>query len=336
MANKCYDNFVLENKIEDMLITQLDMNAYITPDYSLTEAPGMVKKVNTYTGLGNVEDLAMGEGNTQDIGVDYSTKEYRVGVTQGRFPYYDEQEMTDPMVVETGLKKLAENMTNDLTTKAIAEFGNATILSPITAWSFDDFVDAIAKYPHENEDGLFCLVNPAQKAAIRKQLGDTLQYSEGFARTGYIGTVCGVPVIISKAVPEGIAFLATKDAVKVFVKKGVEVEQERDADHRKNTVFARKVMLVALTDATRVVKMGKEQATAATITTATAGNKTVSGAATTGATVEVYINGVLDGTATAAANAYTYTAKANLATSDVVKVVARVEGFLESIATKTV
>ena len=336
MANKCYDNFVLENKIEDMLITQLDINAYLTPDYSLTENPGMLKKVNTYTATGNVEDLQMGEGNTEEIGVDYSTKEYRVGVTQGKFPYYDEQEMTDPMVVETGLKKLAANMTNDLTTKAIKEYDSATLLSPVTAWSFDDFVDAIAKYPYENEDGLFCLVNPAQKAAIRKQLGDTLQYSEGFARTGYIGTVCGVPVIISKAVPEGIAYLATKEAVKVFVKKGVEVEQDRDADTRLNTVYARKVMVVALTDATRVVKMGKEQATAATITTAAAAAKTVSGAATTGATVEVYINGVLDGTATAAANAYTYTAKNNLATGDVVKVVARVEGFLESIATKTV
>ena len=53
----------------------------------------------------------------------------------------------------------------------------------------------------------------------------------------------------------GKAFLATKEAVTVFTKKGSETEQERDANIRKNTVYARKVMLVALTDATRVVEI---------------------------------------------------------------------------------
>ena len=48
---------------------------------------------------------------------------------------------------------------------------------------------------------------------------------------------------------------ATKAAVTAFVKKGSEIEQERDADTRENTVYARKVMLVALTDATKIVKI---------------------------------------------------------------------------------
>lgn len=99
------------------------------------------------------------------------------------------------------------------------------------------------------------LINPAQKAVIRKNLGEDLKYSEGFARTGYIGTICGVPVIVSKAVPAGEAYLATKDAVTCFVKKGSEIEQDRDANTRKNDVYARKVMVIALTDATRVIKL---------------------------------------------------------------------------------
>jgi hypothetical protein len=107
----------------------------------------------------------------------------------------------------------------------------------------------------EDEAGLFLIVNPAQKAIIRKNLGEDLKYSEGFARTGYIGSVCGVPVIVSKAVPAGTGFLATKEAVTVFIKKGAEIEPARDADTRKNTIFARKAMVVALTDATKVVKL---------------------------------------------------------------------------------
>ena len=231
MAHTIYDNFVLENRIEDLLTTAVDLNNYMTIDTSLTTEPGMKKKINVYTSTGNVEELAMGEGNSEEIEVTFTTKEYEVGTTQGKFTYYDEQEMSDPLVVDTGLKGMAERMINDLTAKAIAEMNL------------------------EDESGLFMLINPAEKAAFRKNLGEELKYAEDFARTGYIGSVCGVPVIVSKAVPAGVSFLATKAAVTCFIKKGSEIEQERDADHRKNFVFARKVMLVALTDDTKVIRL---------------------------------------------------------------------------------
>jgi hypothetical protein len=139
--------------------------------------------------------------------------------------------MKDPMVVNAGLYGLATRMTNDITEKFIAEFKKGTNVIWGNTWTFDNIVDAIAKYPYESEEGLFLLINPAQKAAFRKNLGDDLKYNEDFVRTGYIGTVCGVPVIVSKAVPAGVAFLATKAAATIFTKKGSETEQERDADH---------------------------------------------------------------------------------------------------------
>lgn len=254
MAHTIYENFVLENKIEDMLITGIDMNAYMTADYSLTEQAGMKKVVNTYTATGSVEELAMGEGNETSIEVAFTPKEYTVGVTQGYFPYFDEQEMTDPMVVETGLKKISAEMTNDLTSKAVKAMGETSLTLAID-WSFDGIVDAIALMDSEDENGLFLLINPAEKATVRKNLGEELKYSEGFARTGYIGSVCGVPVIVTKAVKAGEGYLATKDAVTCFVKKGVEIEQERQANIRKNEIFARKVMLIALTDESKCVKL---------------------------------------------------------------------------------
>ena len=255
MAHTIYENFVLENKIEDILTTAVDLQAYMTVDNSLSLEPGMKKIVHTYTASGNVQDLEMGEGNSEDITVSFTSTEYEVGVTQGRFQYFDEQEMTDPMVVDTGLDGIAKKMVNDFTTKAIAEYEKATLKAPATAWSFDAVVDAIAKMNLEDETGLFLLISPADKAAFRKALKDDLSYSEAYVRTGYIGTVAGVPVIVSKAVAQGTGYLATKDAVTLFVKKGSEIEQERDANVRNNLVFARKVAVVALTDATKVVKI---------------------------------------------------------------------------------
>ena len=255
MAHKVYENIVLSNKVNDILTTQIDLNSYMTIDTSLTENAGMKKVINTYTASGEVEELAMGEGNSTEIEVSFVPSEYEVKTYQGKFAFYDEQEMTDPMVVEVGLDGSAKTMINTFTEKAIDEFEKATLEVPTASWSFNTVVDAIAKMNLESEEGLFLLISPADQAGVRKALKDDLKYSEGFVRTGYIGSVCGVPVIVSKAVPAHKGYLATKEAVSVFIKKDTETEYERNADIRKNSYWVRKVAVVALTDATKVVKI---------------------------------------------------------------------------------
>lgn len=257
MANTVYDNVVIGSKLKDILTTSVDLKNYMTIDESLTEAPGMKKKVNVYVASGNVEDLAQGAGNSEEISVTFNSKDYTVLTTQGKFQYYDEQAMTDPNIVDAGLDGIAKTMTNDFTTKAIAEFNKATLAqsAPSTGIDFDTIVDAIAKLNIESEEGYFLLINPAEKAGLRKNLKDLLSYSEAYARTGYIGTVAGVPVIVSKAVPENTAFLANNEAVTLFLKKDTEVEQDRDADKRNNIVYTRVYEVVALTDETKVVKI---------------------------------------------------------------------------------
>ena len=255
MAHTIYENKVLENKMTDILITQIDLNSYMTVDTSMTEQAGMKKVVNTYTATGDVEALNMGEGNSTEITVSFTSAEYDVLTYQGYFHYFDEQAMTDPMVIDTGLEGSAKTMVNKFTARAIEEFEKATLTAPAATWSFNAVVDAIAKMNLESEDGLFLLISPADQAAFRKALKDDLKYSEGFVRTGYIGSVCGVPVIVSKAVPANKGYLATKDAVTVFIKKDTEVEQDRNPDTRDNKFWIRKVAVVALTDATKAVKI---------------------------------------------------------------------------------
>lgn len=254
MAHQLYENVVLSNRINDILTTAINLNDYMTIDHSLTENAGMKKKIITYTSTGAVEALAMGEGNTESLEVSKSEVEYEVLTYQGKFAFYDEEEMIDPMVVDTGLKHSADNMVNTFTANAVAEMDKAT-LTVEGAWSFDTIVDAIAKLNLENEAGLFLLISPADKAAFRKALREDLSYSEGYVRTGYIGTVAGVPVIVSKAIDEGKGYLATKEAITVFIKKDTETEYERDADTRNNEYWVRKVAVVALTDATKIVKI---------------------------------------------------------------------------------
>ena len=108
-----YDNFVLENKLEDMLETMLAVRNLMTIDDSLVAEAGMKKIIHKYDYEGQVERLAMGAGNTVSGKVTFVEEEYEVQVAQQNFPYFDEQAMKDPMVIEVG-KKVMIRETNDV------------------------------------------------------------------------------------------------------------------------------------------------------------------------------------------------------------------------------
>ena len=254
---KTFDNAIVQTKLENQLTTALDMNQFITPDYSLTATPGMKVQIRKYVGNGEVEDLDMTEGNTNDIGATFTESEYAVTTTQGRVPYYDEQEMNDPTAVDKAVQHLSELLTNDLTTKIVGELNKATNIQYSTTFSFANFVDAISmlNVTETESPNMFCLISKEDYATVVRTLADDLKYVEDYVRTGYVGSVAGVPIIWSKAVTKGTAYIATKEAVTAYIKKGVETEIERDANTRKNTLYGRTVRVVALTDANKVVKM---------------------------------------------------------------------------------
>ena len=260
MAHKIYDNFFLSNEVEDQYNSHLNLQSFCTVDNSLVGEAGMKRKINVYSATDGTEVLAMGEGNSKSIEVSYTEKEYEILLAQNRFEYYDEQAMTDPMLVPVGMKHAGTDMFNHVNADIFAEFQKATLVVSATAPNFDAFVDAMAKLNTEAEPETFAFVHPEDMARIRKALKDDLKYVSEFSKTGYVGTVgCGTNLYLKKDANPGEIIVATKDAVTLFNKKGVEIEQpprcSDDANIRKNTVISRKYYLAALTDATKVVKI---------------------------------------------------------------------------------
>ena len=263
MAHTIYDNFYLSNEVEDQFNSHLDLQTFCTVDSTLEGQPGMIRKINVYKATDGTEKLAMGEGNTKSIEVSYTPEEYEILLAQNKFEYFDEQAMTDPMLVPVGTKHMGTDMFNTVNADIFAEFNKATLSVDASAFNFDAFVDAQAKLNLENLEGvsIFGFVNPADMAAIRKALKDDLKYVESFSKNGYIGTVGGVNLYTKKDAEAGTIVLGTKEAVTLFVKKGTEIEQPprsaEDANIRKNTIISRKYYLAALTDATKAVKIVK-------------------------------------------------------------------------------
>lgn len=264
MSNTIYDNFFLANEIEDQFNSHLDLQRFCTVDNTLEGQPGMVKKIHVYSATNGTQKLAMGEGNTETIEAGYTEKEYRIQLAQNRFKYYDEEAMTDPMVVETGTRHMGTDMYNTVNADAFGEFNKAQLVVVTQALGFDAFADAVSLMNIEGTDNApedifaFAFVCPADVAAIRKALKDELKYVEAFARVGYVGTVAGVNLYTKKDAVRGTVVVATNQAVTIFNKRGTQVEQPprstEEANVRENWIYSRKYYLAALTDATKAVK----------------------------------------------------------------------------------
>ena len=257
MANKPYDNFYLSNEIEDQFNSHLDLMQFCTIDTTLQGTAGMKRMINVYSATNGTQKLAMGEGNTETIEASYTDKEYEILLAQNRFSWYDEEQKKDPMIVQTGTKHMGTDMFNTTQADIFAEFNKATLIVNASAFNFDAFVDAVALLNLENLEGvtIFGFVNPKDIAKVRKALKEDLKYVEAFAKNGYVGTVGGVNLYTKKDADEGTIVIGTKGAVTYFVKTGTEIEDERDANIRKNTLYSRKYYLVALTDETKAIKI---------------------------------------------------------------------------------
>lgn len=266
MANNPYPNYVLANEVEDQYNSLLDLQTFCTVDNTLAGTPGMTKKIRVYSATDGTEKLEKGVGNTKSIEADYNEVEYKILMAQNRFEYFDEDEMEDPLVVQTGMRHAAVDMFNTVNADIFAEFSKATLNVTATAFDFAAFVDAMALLNLEKMEGVnaFAWVSPADMAGVRKALKDDLKYVEAFVKTGYVGTVGGVNLYVKKDAPAGTIVGGTREAVTLFNKLGVEVEQvlknnrsETAANVRKNTIFTRKFYLPALTDATKAFKITK-------------------------------------------------------------------------------
>ena len=261
MANTVYANKVIEAKAKDLLTTALNTRSLMTIDNSLTADAGMTKTINVYTYSGEAEELAAGVGNTASKrgSITYAGTDYTVKMVQQAFDYLDEDFMKDGTIVDNMLKGANQVMVNKMTADFITECAKATLTQTFTKGStisYDVIVDAISKLNLEDESGVYIVIPNAWKAALRKDADYKTARMGEVVYNGQVGTIAGIPVIATKALTTA-AYVMTNEAVKLFMKKDVEVEQDRDADKRKNSVYLRSAYICALVDATKICKVNE-------------------------------------------------------------------------------
>lgn len=256
MANTVYANKVLEAKLKDLLTTSVNTRSLMAVDTELTQNAGMTKTINTYTYSGTAEELEAGEGNSNRGQISYVANDYNVKLVQQAFDYFDEDYMKDNTIVDNMLKGANQVMVNKMAADFVEEAAKATITHTAAKFGYEAIVDGISALNIENESDLFIVYPNAWKAELRKDDDYKAARMGEVVYNGQTGTVAGIPTIPTKALTDA-AYVMSKDAIKLFLKKDVEVEQDRDADKRQNSVYLRTAYVVALVDATKIAKITK-------------------------------------------------------------------------------
>ena len=256
MENTVFENKIIEDKATDLLTTAINTRSLMTVDNSLAASAGMTKTINVYTYEGTAEELAAGAKNTNRGNISFVGTDYTVKRVQQVFDYLDDDFMKDNTIVDNMLKGANQVMVNKMTEDFITEVKKASLGHEFSAFGYDAIVDGISKLNLEDEGKLFVVIPNEWKADLRKDEDYKAARMGEVIYNGQVGTICGIPVIATKALTDA-AYIMTTEAVKLFMKKDVTVEQDRDKEAKLNTVILSTYYICALADATKICKLSK-------------------------------------------------------------------------------
>lgn len=184
-----------------------------------------------------------------------TSTEYTVNRYQHTFKYNDVDIMTDPYLMDVLTDGAGKTVANEIKQEywnELAKISNKVSGDKLT---YDLVVDAIASLGNVEDDtsNKFLCVGVDGRQQIRKDDDYINSHQGDILYSGQFGTVAGIPVIFSRLVPTGKAYITQKDAVKFFVKRQGTVEQDRDIETKDNTVVYERHGVMALVDDTRSV-----------------------------------------------------------------------------------
>lgn len=128
-----------------------------------------------------------------------------------------------------------------------------------TKWDIDTIDAAFDIFNDEDQASAVLLMNPKDAAKLRKAAaGDwsrATDLGDNIIMTGTFGGVLGAQVVRSRKLAENTAYLVKPGALKIYMKKAVDVESDRDIVRKTTVVTADEHFTTNLYDETKAIKI---------------------------------------------------------------------------------
>lgn len=280
MAYTTMEDMINPQVMADMLPGKIESKIVVTPfarvDVTLEGTPGDTITVPKYEYIGDAEDLAEGESATaasltttsQTVTVKKAVKMVQITDEAKLSGYGDPySEAVNQLAKAIAAKVDADAMAALLDTSSVT----LTYDGSASEISYEGIVDAIDVFGEELNTEKVMFINPAQVGALRKDENfiSADKYGAGVNTvvTGEVGRIANTRIVPTKKVviSEGTAACPivkltsddeTEDetaALTIYLKRGVNLETDRDVAAKLDVVSVDEHYAVALTDATKVV-----------------------------------------------------------------------------------
>lgn len=259
---------VLADMIDAKLVDLMRFAPLATIDRTLQGRPGNTITVPTYSYIGDASTVAEGA----DIGISQLTA---TPATATIHKIGNGVQITDEAVL-SGFGDPVGEATKQLTLSIASQVDNEFlgVLNAITTpmvhtaatagtLAFADVADALELFGEDVEDGSarVLLISPKQYTGLRKTPGwlPASDISADLAIKGSVGMVQGCQVIVSNKLKEASskenAYIVKAGALRLFMKRGVLVESDRDIINKSTVITADSHFAPYLYDASKAIKI---------------------------------------------------------------------------------
>lgn len=276
-----FDPEVVAAMISAKLPKAIRFSPFATIDTTLTGRPGDTITVPKYAYIGDAEDVAEG-ADIPMTALTHTTQKITVKKAGKGIELTDEAVLSgygDPQTEAVNQLVLSIASKVDADCAAVLQTGTQTKVAA-SAISYNGIVDAVDVFGEETPDPFskVMFINSKQMTTIRKDANflslDKYPAPKGaVVLTGCIGSIAGVQIVVSNRIAEiegasgaastfknpivqlevdsetGIAL----PALTIYMKRGVQVETDRDIVAKKTVLTADEHYVAALTNDSRVV-----------------------------------------------------------------------------------
>lgn len=261
------ETMVIPEVMADMIAANLPQKIKFAPlakiDRRLEGVPGDEVTVPKYVYIGDAEDVAEGVAMGTTVLKTLTTKA-KVKKAGKAVELTDEAMISgygDPM--GEAVRQIQMAVASKLDADCVTALGTATLAVDKSAEgiSYKGVVEAIDAFSEEDDEEKVLFVHPSQMTALRKdpEFIDRNKYGGDVMMTGAIGVIAGCEVVKSKRIPKDgekyTNFIVKKDALAIYLKRAIKVEQDRDILAGTTVVAANEHYGVVLADESKVVKV---------------------------------------------------------------------------------
>lgn len=264
MAKTQLENMVDPEVLADMISAELEDAIRFSPianvDNTLVGQPGSTVTVPRFKYIGDADDVA--EGEAIDLALlETATEDFTIKKAGKGVEITDEAVLSgygDPLG-EAG-NQLIMSIANKVDNDVLDALGTTTLeYESADGITFDAVDEAQGIFNDEDTEPMILIANPKDVAKLRKSAGGdwtrASDLGDNVLVKGVFGEVLGAQIVRSRKVEEGTAYLVKNGALAIYMKRGVDVENDRDIIHKTTVITADQHYGAHLYDESKAVKI---------------------------------------------------------------------------------